>query len=78
MLGIPTSVDALTMLLARRHPDRAGPLVGPAVLHLLRDQIMPLTELWRLVLGLSIIAMVLLFPHGLVGAAHGTWQEQRA
>jgi branched-chain amino acid transport system permease protein len=34
----------------------------------LRDQIMPVTSLWRLTLGLSIIAMVLLFPRGLVGA----------
>jgi branched-chain amino acid transport system permease protein len=42
--------------------------VGAAVLHTLRDQIMPLTELWRLILGLSIIAMVLLFPRGLVGS----------
>jgi branched-chain amino acid transport system permease protein len=38
------------------------------VLHTLKDQIMPLTELWRMTLGLSIIAMVLLFPAGLVGA----------
>jgi len=45
-----------------------GPLVGAAVLHTLKDQIMPLTELWRMTLGLSIIAMVLLFPSGLVGA----------
>jgi branched-chain amino acid transport system permease protein len=45
--------------------------VGAAVLHILRDQIMPLTELWRLVLGLSIIAMVLVFPRGIVGTLRG-------
>jgi branched-chain amino acid transport system permease protein len=28
---------------------------------------MPLTSLWRLVLGLSIISMVLVFPRGIVG-----------
>ena len=39
-----------------------GPLVGAAVLHTLKDQVMPLTELWRSILGLSIIVMVLLFP----------------
>ena len=44
-----------------------GPVIGAAVLHALRDQIMPLTELWRLFLGLSIVALVLLFPNGLVG-----------
>jgi branched-chain amino acid transport system permease protein len=67
-LGIPTSVDALTMLLLGGIQTVMGPLAGAAVLHTLRDQIMPLTELWRLILGLSIIAMVLLFPRGLVGA----------
>jgi branched-chain amino acid transport system permease protein len=48
--------------------------VGAAVLHMLRDQIMPLTELWRMLLGLSIIAMVLLFPRGLVGTVQ-RWRE---
>jgi branched-chain amino acid transport system permease protein len=66
-LSIPTSVDALTMLLLGGVQTVMGPVVGAAVLHALRDQIMPLTELWRLFLGLSIIALVLLFPNGLVG-----------
>jgi branched-chain amino acid transport system permease protein len=68
LLGIPTSVDALTMLLLGGIQTIAGPLVGAAVLHALRDQIMPLTELWRMMLGLAIIALVLVFPRGLVGA----------
>jgi branched-chain amino acid transport system permease protein len=67
-LGIPTSVDALTMLLLGGIQTVMGPIVGAAVLHTLRDQIMPLTDVWRLILGASIIAMVLLFPRGLVGA----------
>jgi branched-chain amino acid transport system permease protein len=67
-LGIPVSVDALTMVLLGGIQTVMGPLVGAAVLHSLKDQIMPLTELWRMMLGLSIIAMVLLFPNGLVGA----------
>src|SRR3954447_10509002 len=67
-LGIPVSIDALTMLLLGGLQTVMGPLVSAAVLHTLKDQIMPLTELWRMTLGLSIIAMVLLFPAGLVGA----------
>jgi branched-chain amino acid transport system permease protein len=67
-LGIPVSVDALTMLLLGGIQTVMGPVAGAAVLHTLKDQVMPLTELWRLILGLSIIAMVLLFPTGLVGA----------
>jgi branched-chain amino acid transport system permease protein len=67
-LGIPTSVDALVMLLLGGLNTVMGPVVGAAVLHALKDQIMPLTDLWRSILGLSIIALVLLFPEGLVGA----------
>jgi branched-chain amino acid transport system permease protein len=76
-LGIPTSVDALTMLLLGGIQTVMGPIVGAAVLHILRDQIMPLTEMWRLILGLSIIAMVLLFPQGLVAAADGLLRRSR-
>jgi branched-chain amino acid transport system permease protein len=77
LLGIPTSVDALTMLLLGGIQTIIGPLVGAGVLHTLRDQIMPLTSLWRLVLGVSIIVMVLLFPRGLVGTIR-QWREERA
>jgi branched-chain amino acid transport system permease protein len=77
LLGIPTSVDALTMLLLGGIQTVTGPLVGAGVLHILRDQIMPLTSLWRLFLGLSIIAMVLIFPRGLVGTIRH-WREERA
>ncbi|WP_210495797.1 ABC transporter permease [Microvirga antarctica] len=77
LLGIPTSVDALTMLLLGGIQTIAGPLVGSAVLHTMRDQVMPVTALWRLVLGSSIIAMVLIFPRGLVGTIR-YWREDRA
>jgi branched-chain amino acid transport system permease protein len=77
LLGISTSVDALTMLLLGGIQTVAGPLVGAGVLHVLRDQIMPLTSLWRLFLGLSIIAMVLVFPRGIVGTLRH-WREERA
>jgi branched-chain amino acid transport system permease protein len=77
LLGIPTSVDALTMLLLGGIQTITGPLVGAGILHILRDQIMPLTSLWRLFLGLSIIAMVLIFPRGLVGTVR-RWREERA
>jgi branched-chain amino acid transport system permease protein len=29
---------------------------------------MPLTDFWRLLLGLAIIVLVLAFPHGIVGS----------
>lgn len=77
LLSIPASVEALTMLLLGGIQTITGPLVGAGVLHALRDQIMPLTPLWRLFLGISIIAMVLIFPRGLVGTIR-YWRERQA
>jgi len=49
------------VLLARAKHVRA--IVG-ALLHRLFDMLLMVTDLWRLVLGLSIIALVVLFPRG--------------
>ena len=64
------------MLLIGGLQTMSGPLVGAAVLHTLRDQIMPLTDFWRMALGLSIIFMVLLFPQGLVRALKSIGEEE--
>ncbi len=66
-LSISVSVDALAMLLLGGVQTVIGPLAGAAVLHLLQDQVMPLTDYWRMIMGLSIIAIVLVAPRGLVG-----------
>ena len=67
VLGIPTSVDALTMVLVGGIQTVMGPAVGAAFMHLLKDFVMPLTDYYRIILGSVIIALVLLFPQGIVG-----------
>jgi branched-chain amino acid transport system permease protein len=69
LISIPMSVDFLVMILVGGIQTVTGPLVGAAVFHSVKDFFMPLTDYWRFFLGLSIIAMVLLFPRGLVGTA---------
>lgn len=80
VLSIPHSVDALVMMLLGGMETLTGPLIGGAAFTLLKAQLMPLTELWRLTLGGIIILLVLVFPQGLWGVATriGTWwQAQR-
>ena len=67
VLAIPTSVDALTMVLIGGVETVAGPLGGAALLTLLKDLVMPLTLYWKMVMGALILGMVLAFPRGLVG-----------
>jgi branched-chain amino acid transport system permease protein len=67
LLSIPLSVDLLAMILLGGIGSVLGPLAGAAALHGIKDLAMPLTDHWRLLLGLAIIALVLLFPRGLAG-----------
>jgi branched-chain amino acid transport system permease protein len=73
-LEIPQSVDALVMVLLGGLASLEGPLVGAAVFQLLKSELLRHTDLWRLILGLTIVALVLVFPHGIMG----TLQRWRA
>jgi branched-chain amino acid transport system permease protein len=67
LISIPQSVDFLVMALLGGIQTIAGPLAGAALFHSVKDFFMPLTDFWRFFLGLAIIAMVLVFPRGVVG-----------
>jgi len=69
LIAIPMSVDFLVMTLLGGVQTVVGPLVGAAAYHSIRDVLMPLTDHWRLLLGLAIIAIVLALPRGIVGGA---------
>jgi branched-chain amino acid transport system permease protein len=68
LLSIPQSVDFLAMILTGGIQSITGALSGAAVFHVIKDQVMPLTQYWRALMGIAIIAIVLLFPHGISGA----------
>jgi branched-chain amino acid transport system permease protein len=68
-VAIPKSVDALMMVLLGGVQTVAGPVVGAAAWMGISDLLVRFTEFWRGGLGAAIIALVLLFPHGIAGAA---------
>jgi branched-chain amino acid transport system permease protein len=67
MLGIPRSVDALVMVLLGGVETLTGPVVGAALFTLLQDWITRATAYWHAVLGVSVVALTILFPQGVVG-----------
>jgi branched-chain amino acid transport system permease protein len=67
VLAIPMSVDALVMTLLGGIQTVTGPIAGAAALTLIQEWAMPLTDYWKLVKGLVIVALVLVFREGLVG-----------
>jgi branched-chain amino acid transport system permease protein len=55
----------------------AGPVVGAIAYTGLFDALLLATSQWRLVLGLSVIALVLVFPQGIAGTVHRVWLRGR-
>jgi branched-chain amino acid transport system permease protein len=76
LLAIPQSVDFLAMLLMGGIQQLTGALVGAAALHTLKDLTLPLTDMWRALLGGLIIAIVLVSPQGIVGGVKQMWAKR--
>jgi branched-chain amino acid transport system permease protein len=72
-ISISRSVDALVMVLLGGVQSMAGPVVGALAYTGLFDTLLMITDLWRLVLGLAIIALVLHFPQGIAGTTYRLW-----
>jgi len=70
-MGISTSVDGLVMVLLGGIETVAGPIAGALVFKALSIWLISQTDYSKLVLGLVIIALVVLFPKGLVGSLAG-------
>ena len=78
LMAVPQSVDALVMVLMGGIQTVVGPVVGAAVFRILQTEMMRATEYWRVILGLIIVALVLLFPQGIAGFARNLWAGRRA
>jgi branched-chain amino acid transport system permease protein len=66
-IDVGRSIDALVMVLLGGIQTLTGPIVGASVFAILQDTVMRQTEYWRALLGAIILALVLLFPAGIVG-----------
>ncbi len=76
-LHVGKSVDALVMVLLGGVQTLSGPVAGAFAFSWLHDTVARNTDYWRAMLGGAILLLVLLFPHGLVGAAQRGWAHWR-
>ncbi|MFD2263608.1 ABC transporter permease [Lacibacterium aquatile] len=65
--AIGQSTDGLAMVLLGGLHSLVGPWVGAAAFHLIQAEGMRAFDFWRAVVGGLILALVLLFPEGIVG-----------
>ncbi len=67
-MALARSFDGIIMVFLGGVQQLSGPLAGAAALTWLKDLLFRL-DMWRLLLGLAVIAVVVLFPQGLAGFA---------
>lgn len=67
-LDIHTTLNAFVMVMIGGFNTLTGPLVGSVIYIMLETEISRVSEVWRLLLGSIILAIVIFFPQGLVGA----------
>ncbi|MEH2472129.1 branched-chain amino acid transport system permease protein [Nitrobacteraceae bacterium AZCC 2161] len=77
-ISIGRSIDGLVMVLLGGVQTIVGPVVGAAIFFLMQSEILRYTDKWRLILGVLIILIVLVFPKGIIGSL-AEWRsgEQR-
>ena len=66
-LGVAKSVDGLVMVLLGGVQAVSGPWVGGALFTWLQDTVARQTDYWRALLGITMLALVLVFPLGVAG-----------
>jgi branched-chain amino acid transport system permease protein len=76
-MAVSRSIDALVMVLLGGVQTLSGPVVGAAVFTWLQDTIARNPDYWRALLGGTILAIVLLFPQGIVGALRALFERGR-
>jgi len=74
-MSVARSVDGLVMVLLGGVQTLSGPLVGAASFTWLQDTIARNTDYWRALLGVTILAIVLVFPQGIVGALRALFER---
>ena len=77
-LSIAQSLDALVMVLLGGLQTLIGPLLGAAAYHALAVELTRGTDHWRLVLGVAIVLLVVVFPQGIAGFLRARFERPAA
>ena len=72
-LSLTASAEVLLMVIAGGSGTLAGPLVGAAVVTLLKSYVSAYVERWTMLLGFVFLAIVIFMPDGLVPGIQRLW-----
>ena len=74
-LGLTNSAETLLMVIAGGSGTLAGPIVGAAIVVLLKNYVSAFVERWTMLLGFVFLIIVLFMPDGLVPGVNRLWER---
>ena len=77
-LSLTSSAEVLLMVIAGGSGTLAGPVVGAALVVLLKNYVSAYVERWSMLLGFVFLMIVLFMPDGLVPGLRRAWARLRA
>ncbi len=77
-LSLANSAEGLLAVIAGGSGTLAGPLVGAAIVMLLKNWVSAYIERWNMLLGFVFVAIVVFMPEGVVPGAKRLWQRFRS
>jgi branched-chain amino acid transport system permease protein len=76
-INVGRSIDGIVMVLLGGIESLSGPIAGAGLFTVLQDTAMRQTEYWRALVGVIILALVLVFPGGIIGALSARFGRRR-
>src|ERR1700722_12466113 len=76
-INVGRSIDGIVMVLLGGIASLSGPIAGAGLFTVLQDTAMRQTEYWRALVGVIILALVLVFPGGIIGALSARFGRRR-
>jgi branched-chain amino acid transport system permease protein len=77
-LSLPQSAEVLLMVILGGASTLTGPIVGAAVIVLVKNVVSSYVDRWSSLLGAIFIAVVVLMPNGLVPGLSALWRKWRS
>ncbi|WP_375460640.1 branched-chain amino acid ABC transporter permease [uncultured Enterovirga sp.] len=78
VMALQTSAEALLMVISGGTATLAGPVVGAAIVVIMKNVVSAYVERWNMVLGLIFVLIISFMPEGLVPGTARLWRAARA
>jgi len=77
-LSLPSSAEGLIGVIAGGSGTLAGPVIGAAIVMILKNYVSSYIERWNMLLGFVFVVIVIFMPDGLVPGVKRLWARWRS